>query len=57
MQDDDAVGVQHGGEAVRDHQAGSGTHQLLQRLLNLGLDLGVDGARGLVQDEYARIEG
>jgi len=27
------------------------SHQLLERRLNLGFDLGVDGARGLVEHE------
>src|SRR6185369_15619082 len=34
VHDDDAIGMQDGGQPMRDHEAGASLHQALQRILN-----------------------
>jgi hypothetical protein len=48
----DAVGAQHGGQAVGDHQRGAPGHQPFQRLLHHVLALGVEGRGGLVEQQH-----
>ncbi len=51
----DAVGLEHGGEAMRDHQRGSALHELVQRGLHRGFALRVERARGLVEQQDGRV--
>ena len=47
----DVVGVLNGAEPVRDDDGRPSLHELLQGLLNQPLVLGVEGARGLVEEK------
>jgi hypothetical protein len=49
-QDDDAVGMLHGREAVGNDQCGTAPRGLVQCTLHSTLALGVESGRGLVQD-------
>src|SRR5437879_2326270 len=51
VNDDDAVGVAHGGQAMRDDEHGAAAHEVGQRLLHHELALGVEIGGRLVQDE------
>src|SRR5690606_8670799 len=55
VDDDDAVGMLHGGEAVRDHEGGAALRELLERLLDGSLGLSIEGRRSLVQDQDRRV--
>src|SRR5690606_25621953 len=57
VEDEDAVGVLDGGEAVGDDDGGAAAHEGVERVLDLALERGVDGAGGLVEDEDERVEG
>ena len=52
---DDAIGVQDGGQPVRDDHAGAAAHELPQRILDQVLALAVERAGGFVQDQDARV--
>jgi len=51
----DAVGLEHRGQPVCDHQRGAPRHQALQRLLHRTLALRVQRAGGLVQQQDRRV--
>ena len=55
VEDDDAVGVADGAEAVGDDEGGAALLQLLQRLLDEVLALAVERRGGLVEDEDAGV--
>src|SRR5690606_3562940 len=57
VEDEDAVGVLDGGEAMGDDDGGAAAHEGVERMLDLALERGVDGAGGLVEDEDERVEG
>src|SRR2546425_4646184 len=51
LQDDDAVGVLHRGEAVRDRQRGAALLQRLERALDHEFARGIQRTRGLVEQQ------
>src|SRR5882672_872060 len=51
VDDDGAVGFEHGGEPVRDYNRRAVLHQALERLLHRELARGVERARGLVEQQ------
>src|SRR5579871_3330382 len=51
LEDDDDIGVENGGEAVGDADAGLADHQFIEGILDEALAFGVQRAGGLVQDE------
>jgi hypothetical protein len=55
LQGDDPVGLAHGREAVGDHEHGPPARDLAQVLLDNALAFVVERARGLVENENARI--
>src|ERR1700752_2669548 len=55
VEDEDAVGMLNGAEAMRDHQRGAATEQAVKGVADLQLGLGVDAGGGFVQDQKARI--
>lgn len=55
VEHDDPVGIDHGGEPVRDHQCGTPAAELGEFGLDLALGRGVERARGFVEDEDRRI--
>ncbi len=55
VDDDDAVGIAHGGEPVRDDEDRPSTHQVGERLLHDELAFRIQIRRGLVQDEDRRV--
>ena len=56
VQHQDLVGIAHGADALGDHEGGAALHQLVERLLDLVLGLGVHAAGRVVQDQDARVE-
>ncbi len=50
-QHQDAVGLLHRAQAVRDHERGAAAHQLFQRPLQAGFGVAVDAGGGFVQDQ------
>src|ERR1700686_4020700 len=55
FQHEDIVGMQYGGKAMGNNKGGSVGHQVFQRLLHHLFTLGVQGAGGLVQNEYRSV--
>ena len=55
LQDDDAVAVAHGGEAVGDDKRRAALHQRVHASLHEGLSAGVDAAGCLVKDQDWRV--
>src|SRR6185437_5361833 len=55
LEHDDAIGLFHGRQAMRDDERGAVAQQLRQRLLDVALGLGIESRRGLVQDQDRRI--
>ncbi len=55
VQHDDAVGLQHGGQPVRDDDGGAGRHQRLERLLHGALAFRVERTGGLVEQQDRRV--
>ncbi len=55
IHDHDPVGLEHGRQAVRDDQRRPPAPQLLERLLNQPLALGVERAGRLVEKQHRRI--
>ena len=55
VENDDAVGVNKGGQPVGDHKRRGPAPALLQRLEDHRLGLPVDGAHGVVEDEQGRV--
>ena len=55
LQDEDAVGIAHSGEAVGDDDGCASHSDTLQRALDQGFGLVVDGGSGLVEDQHGRI--
>ena len=55
LDDEDAVGLENGGEPVRDHNVGAALHDSLQRVLNRVFGDRIQGGGGLVQDQDARV--
>ena len=55
LEDENQVGVLHGGQPVRDHEAGASAHQLVHRLLDFDFRPRIDVARRFVQNEHARV--
>ena len=51
VEDEDAVGHAHGGKAVRDQHAAAATAEIAKALEHLELGAGVEGGRGLVEDQ------
>src|SRR5258706_5255043 len=54
-QDDDEIGVLHGGEPMRDDEHRTVRHQALDRFLHQALGLGVERAGRFVENEDGRI--
>ena len=54
-QDDDLVGVSHGGGAVRNQNGGAAVHDAAQAREDALFGLRVDAGEGIVEDEDARI--
>ena len=46
----DAVGVAHGGDAVRDEDGGASLHHFAQAVEDLILGVGIDAGQGVVED-------
>ena len=55
LHDQDAVGLEHGRQPMRDDQRGAALHQLLQRRLHQRLALGVERRGGLVEQQDRRV--
>ena len=55
LQHQDAVGADHARQAVREDQRRAALHQPVERLLDHGLVLGVDGGERLVEDQDRRV--
>ena len=55
LDDEYAVGLEDGREPVRDHNVGAALHDGLQRILDRIFRDRVEGRRGLVQDQDARV--
>ena len=55
VEDEDAVGVADGAQAVRDEEARARAHDALERALHDRLALGVERARRLVEDQDPRV--
>ena len=55
VEDEDAVGVLDGAEAVRDDERGAAAEQAVERFADLEFGFGVDAGSGFVEDEEARI--
>ena len=55
VHDHDLVGVHDRAHALRDHDLGRGGQVLGKAALDLGVGLGVDGARGVIEYEHARL--
>ena len=51
VQHQDAIGADHAGQAVRQDQRRAALHQPVERLLDHGLVLGVDGGQRLVENQ------
>ncbi len=49
------IGPLDGGKAMRDDDRGAPLHQVIERLANTELGLGIDAGGGFVQDQVARI--
>ena len=56
VQHQDAVGVHHGVEPVRDHQQRAALREARQGVLDRDFIAGVGGGRGLVQHQHGRIQ-
>ena len=56
VEQDDPVGQADGGEPVGDDQRGAPLHQDAQGAVDALLDLDVDGARGVVEDQDGRVD-
>ena len=56
LHDHDAVRVADGGEAVGDDEGRAAVHQGVHAVLHQLLGAGIDGARGLVEDEHRRVD-
>ena len=52
---DDAVGIDGGGQPMRDHERGAVAHELLERVLHQPLALRIERAGGLVEQQDRRI--
>src|SRR5690606_6731306 len=57
VEDEDAVGVLDRGEAVGDDDGVAATHEGVERVLDLALEGGIQGAGGIVEDEDEGVEG
>ena len=55
VQDEDQVGVADRGQPVGDHERGAALHQVLERVEDHGLGLGVDRGGRLVEDQDRRV--
>ena len=55
INDNDAVGALHGREPVSNDHRRPAPHQIPDRLLYLGLGLGVEPGHGLIENQYRRI--
>ena len=55
FEDHDGVAVADGGQAVGDDEYGTPFHQVIHTLLYDLLCPGIDGGRGLIQDQHRRI--
>src|SRR5690606_2221422 len=55
VDDQDPVGVDHGGEPVGHHHAGPALHEAFQGLLDQPLRGGVQGGGGLIEEEHPGI--
>ena len=55
IEDKDAVGVDDGGEAVCDDEAGAVFGDLVERVLDLFFGVAVERAGGFVEDENGRV--
>ncbi len=54
-QDYDLIGVLHGGRAMRNQDGGAAFHNTAETREDAFLGLGVDGGKGIVEDQDARI--
>jgi len=54
VEDNNLVGVDHGGQPVRDGERGAVLRHAPQRGLDIDLGAGVERAGGLVEDQNAR---
>ena len=57
VEDEDAVGVLNGAEAMRDDERGAAAEKAVERLADQEFGFGVHAGRGFVEDEEARIVG
>ena len=55
LEDDDAVGVLDGGEAVRDHDGRAAVQHDVEAFLDLRLGERIDAGGGLVEDDDGRV--
>ena len=55
LQNHDTVAVLDRGEPVGDDKRGPARHQLIHAVLHQALGSGIDGGRGLVEDQHRRI--
>ena len=53
--DHDAIRFEDGGKPMRDDQAGTVEHEVVERLLDHVFGFGIEGAGGLVQNEQGRV--
>ena len=54
LHDQDAVGLQHGVDAVSDGEGGAGLERLSDGSLDQGVGLSIDGRCGFVQEDDLR---
>ena len=55
VEHEDAVGVDHAGQPVREYERGAPSHQTVERILNDRLVLGIDRRQRLVENEDRRV--
>ena len=55
FEEDDAIGIPYGREAVSDDEGGAVFHKALQCLKNQRLGLGVEGAGWLIENQNRRV--
>ena len=55
FQNDNGVGIAHGGEPVGDDKYRPSLHQLIHTLFNQGLRPGIDAGGGFIQNQHRRV--
>ncbi len=56
IDDENPVGAAEGAHAMPDDERRAASHGVLQRVEHLVLGFGIDGGRGVVEDQNRRIE-